>query len=147
MGKFKLKDKVDIRLLYILPSVLALAISLTALAFQFGNEIVDLKNVCYTLYLSIPDDRDPDDFLEEVCRKVERHDVSGVTASIADLGGSKIDGKFNHLTPSVELIFMDVSKNAVTRVARDLSDTYDKWVLVEEAVVKASFVPPSGESD
>ena len=40
----KTMRKVDVRFLYILPSLLALIFAITSFAYQFGNQIVDLKN-------------------------------------------------------------------------------------------------------
>ena len=64
----KATRKIDVRFLYILPSLLALIFAVTSFAYQFGNEIVDLKNTCYTIYMNTPEDRTEDEMIDGMKR-------------------------------------------------------------------------------
>ncbi len=59
----KTTRKVDVRFLYILPSLLALIFAITSFAYQFGNQIVDLKNTCYTIFLNTPENKTTDEMI------------------------------------------------------------------------------------
>ena len=74
--KFK---NVDVRFLYILPSLLAFIFAFTSFSYQFGNAILDLKNTCYTLYLNTPENKTVDEMISELDEMLVRYDISGFT--------------------------------------------------------------------
>ncbi len=54
MEENKKNKKINVYLLLLLPSILALATSITAIMYQFGQKIFDLNNTCY--YIFVPTD-------------------------------------------------------------------------------------------
>ena len=85
--KEKAARKIDVRFLYILPSLLALIFFFFFFAYQFGNELVDLKNTCYTLFLNTPENKTVDKMIEELDETLVQYDISGFTINLNTQGG------------------------------------------------------------
>lgn len=134
----KMKD-IDVRLLYILPSLLALIFAFTSFAYQFGNEIVDLKNTCYTLYMNTPDDKKVDDMIKELDEMLTKYDISGFTINQNTQGAYITNGEIQ-IDDSLQIAFMDISRETLYLIAEDLRDTYGVTVMIQEYVVKVSYL-------
>ena len=134
----KMKD-IDVRLLYILPSLLALIFAFTSFAYQFGNEIVDLKNTCYTLYMNTPDDKKVDDMIKELDGMLTKYDISGFTINQNTQGAYITNGEIQ-IDDSLQIAFMDISRETLYLIAEDLRDTYGVTVMIQEYVVKVSYL-------
>jgi hypothetical protein len=137
--KRKALRNIDVRLLYILPSLLALVIAFTAFAYQFGNEIVDLKNTCYTIYMNTPEDRAEDEMIEELDEMLVNYDISGFTINLNTQGAYVSDGKIQ-LDNSLQIAFMDIARDTVYKIAEDLRETYGVTIMIQESVVKVSYL-------
>ena len=137
--KRKALRNIDVRLLYILPSLLALVIAFTAFAYQFGNEIVDLKNTCYTIYMNTPEDRAEDEMIEELDEMLVNYDISGFTINMNTQGAYVSDGKIQ-LDNSLQIAFMDIARDTVYKIAEDLRETYGVTIMIQESVVKVSYL-------
>ena len=137
--KHKTLQNIDVRLLYILPSLLALVIAFTSFAYQFGNEIVDLKNTCYTIYMNTPEDRTEDEMIEELDEMLVNYDISGFTINLNTQGAYVSDGKIQ-LDNSLQIAFMDIARDSVYKIAEDLRETYGVTIMIQESVVKVSYL-------
>lgn len=131
--------KVDVRLLYILPSLLALVLALVSFAYQFGNEIVDLNNTCYTIFLNTPGDKTTDEMIGELDEILVKHDISGFTIN-QNTQGAYIQDGVAQFDDSMKIEFMDISKSTVYEIAEELRATYGVTVMVQEYVVKVSYL-------
>ncbi len=137
--KRKALRNIDVRLLYILPSLLALVIAFTVFAYQFGNEIVDLKNTCYTIYMNTPENRTEDEMIEELDEMLVNYDISGFTINLNTQGAYVSDGKIQ-LDNSLQIAFMDIARDTVYKIAEDLRETYGVTIMIQESVVKVSYL-------
>ena len=137
--KRKALRNIDVRLLYILPSLLALVIAFTSFAYQFGNEIVDLKNTCYTIFMNTPEDRAEDEMIEELDEMLVNYDISGFTINLNTQGAYVSDGKIQ-LDNSLQIAFMDIARDTVYKIAEDLRETYGVTIMIQESVVKVSYL-------
>ena len=135
----KLTRKVDVRFLYILPSLLALVFAITSCAYQFGNRIVDLKNTCYTIFLNTPEDKTSDEMIEELDERLVNYDISGFTINLNTQGAFISNGEIQ-LDDSMQIAFMDVSRNTVYQIAEKLRETYGVTIMIQEYVVKVSYL-------
>jgi hypothetical protein len=137
--KRKALRNIDVRLLYILPSLLALVIAFTSFAYQFGNEIVDLKNTCYTIYMNTPEDRAEDEMIEELDEMLVNYDISGFTINLNTQGAFISNGEVQ-FDDSIQIAFMDVSRNTVYQIAEKLREAYGVTIMIQEYVVKVSYL-------
>ena len=137
--KRKALRNIDVRLLYILPSLLALVIAFTSFAYQFGNEIVDLKNTCYTIYMNTPEDRTEDEMIEELDEMLVNYNISGFTINLNTQGAYVSDGKIQ-LDNSLQIAFMAIARDTVYKIAEDLRETYGVTIMIQEYVVKVSYL-------
>ena len=131
--------KVDVRFLYILPSLLALIFAITSFAYQFGNQIVDLKNTCYTIFLNTPEDKTADEMIGELDELLVHYDISGFTINLNTQGAFISNGEIQ-LDNSMQIAFMDVSRNTVYQIAEKLRETYGVTIMIQEYVVKVSYL-------
>ena len=131
--------KVDVRFLYILPSLLALIFAITSFAYQFGNRIVDLKNTCYTIFLNTPEDKTTDEMIGELDEFLVHYDISGFTLNLNTQGAYISDGEVQ-FDDSIQIAFMDVSRNTVYQIAEMLRETYGVTIMIQEYVVKVSYL-------
>lgn len=139
------KKIIDKRMVYIMPSILALAIALTSLAYQFGNHLVDLRNTCYYLYFSPYDSEgkglDFDECMKRIDSILLQDNISGFTLNNHLHGGYKSSEGLMRVNNSYELILMDISKKDAYRIADELVKQFDNQeVLVEEVVAKYSVI-------
>ena len=102
----KTTRKVDVRFLYILPSLLALIFAITSFAYQFGNQIVDLKNTCYTIFLNTPENKTTDDMIAELDQLLVHYDISGFTINLNTQGAFISNGEVQ-FDDSIQIAFMD----------------------------------------
>ena len=137
--KEKAARKIDVRFLYILPSLLALIFAVTSFAYQFGNELVDLKNTCYTLFLNTPENKTVDKMIEELDETLVQYDISGFTINLNTQGGFISNGELI-LDNSIKIEFMGISRNTVYEIAEDLRETYGETIMIQEYVVKISYL-------
>ena len=135
----KLARKVDVRFLYILPSLLALIFAITSFAYQFGNQIVDLKNTCYTIYLNTPENKTSDEMIEELDELLLHYDISGFTINLNTQGAFIQNGEVQ-FDDSIQIAFMDISKKTVYAIAEELRETYGVTIMIQESVVKVSYL-------
>lgn len=143
--KEKKEKIIDRRMVYIMPSILALAISFTSLLYQFGNQLVDLQNTCYYLYFSPYDEQGKDlDFDESMSRikdVLNHHELSGYTLHKQVEGGYKGSDGIMRVNSGYELILMDISKKDAYSIAKELGEAFENQaVMVEEVVIKHSIV-------
>lgn len=141
----KTKKIIDMRMVYIMPSVLALAIAFTSLAYQFGNQLVDLKNTCYYLYFSPYDSEgkalDFDESMQTIDEILMRNNISGFTLNNNLHGGYKGANGTMRVIDSYELILMDISKKDAYHIADELVKEFNNQeVLIEEVVAKYSII-------
>ena len=135
----KLSEKIDIRLLYILPSLLALVFALTTFGFLFGNELVDLRNTCYTVYFNTPDNMETEEIIKDLDDLLVGYDISGFTINLNTQGASIIDGEVDY-DDSMQIEFMDISRDAAYDIAKLLKERYSTAVLIRESVVKVTLI-------
>ena len=137
--KAKTTQKIDVRFLYILPSLLALIFAITSFAYQFGNQIVDLKNTCYTIYLNTPENKTSDEMIEELDELLVHYDISGFTINLNTQGAFIQNGEVQ-FDDSIQIAFMDISKKTVYAIAEELRATYGVTIMIQESVVKVSYL-------
>ena len=135
----KTTRKIDVRFLYILPSLLALIFAITSFAYQFGNQIVDLKNTCYTIYLNTPENKTPDEMIEELDKLLVHYDISGFTINLNTQGAFIQNGEVQ-FDDSIQIAFMNISRNTVYAIAEELRETYGVTIMIQEYVVKVSYL-------
>ena len=131
--------KIDVRFLYILPSLLALIFAVTSFAYQFGNEIVDLKNTCYTIFLNTPENKTAEEMINELDKSLMNYDISGFTINQNTQGAFVSNGEIQ-FDDSMQIAFMDISRKTVYEIAENLRKTYDVTIMIQEAVVKVSYL-------
>ena len=139
------KKKVDERLLYIIPSVIAACIGLAALVFALKGIISDNENTCYYIYVNVGADEqgNTDDAknLEKIDNVMLRHKISGFTV-LKNLQGGILDenGKLK-LETSYQIILMKINKDELKEVAYDIMDQFNQdMVVVESVIMKASYI-------
>lgn len=137
--KAKTTQKIDVRFLYILPSLLALIFAITSFAYQFGNQIVDLKNTCYTIYLNTPENKTSDEMIEELDGLLLHYNISGFTINLNTQGAFIQNGEVQ-FDDSIQIAFMDISKKTVYAIAEELRETYGVTIMIQESVVKVSYL-------
>ncbi len=135
----KATRKIDVRFLYILPSLLALVLAIVSFAYQFGNEIVDLNNTCYTIFMNTPEDKTADEMIGELDEILVKHDISGFTINLNTQGAYVQDG-VAQFDDSLKIEFMSISKSTVYEIAEELRSTYGVAVMIQEYVVKVSYL-------
>ena len=135
----KTTQKIDVRFLYILPSLLALIFAITSFAYQFGNQIVDLKNTCYTIYLNTPENKTSDEMIEDLDELLLHYDISGFTINLNTQGAFIQNGEVQ-FDDSIQIAFMDISKKTVYAIAEELRETYGVTIMIQESVVKVSYL-------
>ena len=135
----KTTRKVDVRFLYILPSLLALIFAITSFAYQFGNQLVDLKNTCYTIFLNTPENKTTDEMIAELDQLLVHYDISGFTIKLNTQGAFISNGEVQ-FDDSIQIAFMDVSRNTVYQIAEKLRETYGVTIMIQEYVVKVSYL-------
>ena len=135
----KATRKIDVRFLYILPSLLALIFAVTSFAYQFGNEIVDLKNTCYTIFLNTPENKTAEEMIDELDKSLMNYDISGFTINQNTQGAFVPNGDIQ-FDDSMQIAFMDISRKTVYEIAENLRKTYDVTIMIQEAVVKVSYL-------
>ena len=133
------EKKVDRRIVYIMPSLLAMVFALSALAFQFGNEIVDLKNTCYTLFISSPSGEKQDEMIEELGEIIAEYGIEGYTILKNDRGGYLEDGIMIH-EDSLQIILLNVSRSTVMELGKALGEKYQTQLMLQQTVVKVSTI-------
>lgn len=137
----KQKKRIDRRLVYILPSVLALALALTSCLFQFGNYLVDLKNVCYTIFVSVPEEMS-----EEMCvRRIENvlfdAEITGFTLLKNTKGGTITEDGLLVRDSSFQVSLMNVPRKSAEKTAVMLQEAFgDRDVMIEETIVKTTYM-------
>lgn len=138
MGSNLRRKRTAKRILYTLPSIAALFISLFTLIFVFGNEIIDLTNTNYRIYINAPGHSEHS-FVRTVTGLISGEGRSGMSFSIKKnlLGGLRgSDGKLVREYDSYQIIVMYARKRDVNRFARDLLETFGQSsVLIEEIVM------------
>lgn len=132
------RKNVDIRMLYILPSLLALVLAITCFIYQFGNEFVDMRNTCYTIYASVPEGMSDEEMLEEYNSFLLGYDLTGFTLNKNTQGAVVVDGKLS-LDNSYRIDLMNISKKTAFKIADDLHTEYNINVMVQESVVKITY--------
>lgn len=148
--KEKKQSIIDRRMVYIMPSIVALAIALTSLLYQFGDELVDLQNTCYYLYFSPHDEQgndfDYDESMMRIKEVINQHDIAGYTLHSHVEGGYKDSDGIMNVNKGYELILMDISKKDAYSIAEELGKTFDnQGVMVEEVIMKHSIVKSDGQ--
>ena len=131
------KDRCEI--LYILPSLLALIFAVTSFAYQFGNEIVDLKNTCYTIFLNTPENKTAEEMIDELDKSLMNYDISGFTINL-NTQGAFISNNEIQFDDSMQIAFMDISRKTVYEIAENLRKTYGVTIMIQETVVKVSYL-------
>ena len=135
------KQKVDKRLIYILPSILALVFAITCFGYQFGNQIVDLNNTCYTVYVSIPEEYSDEEALEKINSTLANEDISGFTVLKNTQGGHIDENKNLVLDNSYQIILMNLPKKDAYKIANDLKDAFGSpSAVIAESIVKFSYL-------
>lgn len=133
------KKNIDMRMVYILPSLLALVLALTCFIFQFGNEFMDMRNTCYTIYTGIPEGMTAEEIPEEFGRFLLGYDLTGYTLNENTQGATILDGELL-VGVSFKIELMNISKKTAYQVAEDLHSRYGIPVMVEASVVKITYV-------
>lgn len=139
------KKKVDERLLYIIPSVIALCVGLTALFFALEGIIINRENSCYYLYIDAPVDEngnvDDEKNLEIIDKIMISHKVDGFTV-LKNLQGGTIDenGELKVGT-SYQIILMKIEKDEMIKIVHELLDGFDQdMLLLEGVMVQSNYV-------
>ena len=151
MSEEKTKKKVvDERILYLIPSIIAICLALTALLFLFGNKAIDMNNKCYHMFVSPPTENgkaiDEKEVLAKLDKILEKQDISGFTIMKNLQGGVAREDGSMEITTSYQVILMDISKKKMERISNAISrDFAQDIVLVEESVVQSYYLTPKGE--
>jgi len=135
---------VDRRLLYMIPALIAICMSFVSIVLQLGNKIIDIKNTCYYVYISVPvingRTLSDEEFLEQTDKVIQECKVPGFTIVKNLQGGSTKDGKLEYES-SYQIILMDISKKDVENFIRKLFESFNKsGALVEEVVMNSYYV-------
>lgn len=138
------KKVIDRRLLYIIPSLIAICMAFVSIVLQLGNKILDIKNTCYYVYISVPviDGKTLSDneFLEQTDKILSECNVPGFTIVKNLQGGVLKNGKLEYEN-SYQIILMDISKKDVENFIQTLFKSFNKsGALVEEVVMNSYYV-------
>lgn len=132
----------DERLMFLIPSVVALCFAITALLTHFGNALVDLNNTCYCIYVNA-DDAGEAEFLDKMEDIMERRpSLSGYTIQKNLIGGYRDSGgKLVREYNSYIIILMDVSFEDIEAMTKDIYRTFNNdSILVEEIVMNSYYM-------
>ncbi len=145
MEEDKKTPKINAYVLILLPSILSLAISITAIMYQFGQKIFDLNNTCYYIFVSSDSNESSEEKDAEIFKKIGdilgKNDLTGFTILKNDLGGHILADKTIVQEKSYQVILMDISRRKAYYLAEEIRKAMgQKLVLVEESVVSKSFV-------
>ena len=145
MEEQKKNKKINVYLLLLLPSILALATSITAIMYQFGQKIFDLNNTCY--YIFVPTDYNENaeandaDIFKKIGALLGKNNLTGFTILKNDLGGHILPDKTIVQEQSYQIILMDISREKAYYLAEEIRKAMgQKLVLVEETVISKNFV-------
>ena len=67
------------------------------------------------------------------------HDISGFTINLNTQGAFITNGEVQ-FDDSIQIAFMDVSRNTVYQIAEKLRETYGVTIMIQEYVVKVSYL-------
>ncbi|MDD3165043.1 MAG: hypothetical protein PHS97_04210 [Oscillospiraceae bacterium] len=138
-----MKSKIDKRLLYILPSILALCISITALHYQFSNQLFDMNNTCYYSYVNAAQDEQT--CLAVIDETLWESKVTGFTILKNLQGGYLTSDNTYAFNESYQVVLMDISRDKAQMIAVKLKEAFEQdIVLVGEVVMTSYFM--SGEN-
>ena len=146
----KTKKKVDDRLLYLIPSIVAICMSLTTLLFFFGYKIVDINNTCYHIYVSPPvqdgESMSDDEVMSRLDEILERRKVNGFTIMKNLQGGIRTDNGKMKYENSYQVILMNISKGDMESIANEIAAEFAQdLIVVDESVSKSYYLTPEGE--
>lgn len=142
------KSKVDIRLVYILPSILALALAITSFVFQFGNYIIDLQNTCYNIYLSVPQILSEEECVDCIESVLFDADITGFTI-LKNTQGGRIDEKGSLIEDSsYQIQLMRVSRIVAEDIAQKLQTAFNNSpVMIEETTIKITYLDGNNKAE
>lgn len=132
-----MKSKIDKRLLYILPSILALCISITALLYQFSNRLFDMNNTCYYIYINATEDEQA--CLDVIDKTLLHSRVTGFTILKNLQGGYLTSENTYEFSESYQVVLMDISRDKAQNIAVQLKDAFGQDIVLVEEVVMTSY--------
>jgi len=134
--------EIDKRMLYILPAVLALAISITTFFFEFGYHFIDMRNMCYTIFIDAPDNCTTEEFLDTIQETLVQNDVHGFTVVKNEIGGYRNGDNNLVMSDSYQIILMDTPKDIVGNLARKLQTKLNTEVMIKTAKADITYLFP-----
>lgn len=141
-GRSHVKQRIDERLIYIIPSVVAMCFALASMLFYFGNRFVDMRNTCYYLYLDASS-ADEQEFLKSLHDIIKTTTITGYTVQRNLQGGYYDKEKDQVFTEnnSYMLILMDVSQEDIKRLAQGVLQKFNQnEILIEEVTMNSYFL-------
>ena len=89
--------------------------------------------------MNTPDDKKVDDMIKELDGMLTKYDISGFTINQNTQGAYITNGEIQ-IDDSLQIAFMDISRETLYLIAEDLRDTYGVTVMIQEYVVKVSYL-------
>lgn len=77
--------------------------------------------------------------IEELDELLVHYDISGFTINLNTQGAFITNGEVQ-FDDSIQIAFMDVSRNTVYQIAEKLRETYGVTIMIQEYVVKVSYL-------
>ena len=77
--------------------------------------------------------------IEELDELLVHYDISGFTINLNTQGAFISNGEVQ-FDDSIQIAFMDVSRNTVYQIAEKLRETYGVTIMIQEYVVKVSYL-------
>lgn len=136
------KPHIDERLIYIIPSVVAMCFALASMLFYFGNRFVDMRNTCYYIYLDAGRANE-EEFLSSLQDIIRTTTITGYTVQRNLQGGyyDKAEDRVFTERNSYMLILMDVSQEDIKRLAEGALQKFNQdEVLIEEVTMNSYFL-------
>ena len=77
--------------------------------------------------------------INELDKSLMNYDISGFTINQNTQGAFVSNGEIQ-VDDSMQIAFMDISRKTVYEIAENLRKTYDVTIMIQEAVVKVSYL-------
>lgn len=136
----KKEKQIDMRLLYLLPAILALCISITAMIFIIRGKINDLNNVNYSIYIPVNQKEgeeilSSDEIIERINAVLENFEISGFSMWELAEGGHREGGPLVFDRTFV-IDITDVDYDSAVNIAEALIEEFDQnnYSIMENVV-------------
>ena len=89
--------------------------------------------------MNTPENKTVDEMISELDEMLIRYDISGFTINQNTQGAYITNGEVQ-IDDSLQIAFMDVSRDTLYMIAEELKKTYGVTIMIQENVVKVSYL-------